>query len=235
MKRWNNITLFQFQQLGEITDRNIDDLDKILFQTCVIFGLTEYQLDNMAPAKAAKLMQRVAKICTAPFPEVTPKRIGKYLIEYDPSKMTMGQYVEVSFFLSSGHLKHAHHLLASISRRPFCKHKTSGHKKRAEYFLTRSVVETIGAVKAFMTNLVQFNSEYKNLFGLDEEVNGEDAAEAFFNKRYGWTYSVSQIAEYERITLEQAFSLPVREALNDLNYLKEKGKYEDVVLKKKKL
>jgi hypothetical protein len=87
-------------------------------------------------------------------------------------------------------------------------------------------VETIGAIKAFMTNLNRFNAEYKNLFGLDTQVNGEGASSAFFNKRYGWTYSVSQIADYERITLEEAFSLPVRQGLNDLNYLKEKGKYE---------
>jgi hypothetical protein len=180
----------------------------------------------MAPSKAAKLMQKVSNIFTTDFPEVIPKRIGKYLIEYDPSKMTMGQYVEVSFFISSGHLKHAHYLLASISRRRFGKRTSSGHKKRAEYFLTRSIVETIGAIKAFMTNLNRFNAEYKNLFGLDTQVNGEGASSAFFNKRYGWTYSVSQIADYERITLEEAFSLPVRQGLNDLNYLKEKGKYE---------
>jgi hypothetical protein len=233
MKKWNNISLFQFQQIDEITNRGIDELDKILFQTCVLFGLTEFQLDNMAPAKAARLMQKVSKIYNAEFPEVTPKKIGKYLIEYDPSKMTMGQYVEVAFFISSGHLKHAHHLLASISRLPFTKRSTSGHKKRAEYFLTRSIVETIGAVKAFMTNLNSFNAEYKNLFGLDVDVNGEGAASAFFNRRYGWTYSVSQIADYERISLDEAFGIPVRQGLNDLNYLKEKGKYEAEQLKKK--
>jgi hypothetical protein len=233
MNKWNNISLFQFQQIDEIINRDIDELDKILFQTCVIFGLTEFQLDNMPPAKAAKLMQKVSTIYTTEFPEVIPKKIGKYLIEYDPSKMTMGQYVEVSFFISSGHLKHAHYLLASISRRRFCKRKPSGHKKRADYFLTMSIVETIGAVKAFIANLEAFNAQYKNLFGLDAEVNGEGASSAFFNRRYGWTYSVSQIADYEKITLDEAFNLPVRQGLNDLNYLKEKGKYEAEQLKKK--
>lgn len=75
MNKWNNISLFQFQQIDEITNRGIDELDKILFQTCVIFGLTEFELDNMAPAKAAKLMQKVSTIYTAEFPEVTPKKL----------------------------------------------------------------------------------------------------------------------------------------------------------------
>jgi hypothetical protein len=233
MNKWNNISLFQFQQIDEITGRQTDEFDKVCFQACVIFGLTEFELDNMPPLKAARLMQKLSAIYSTEFPEVIPKRIGKYVIEYDPSKMTMGQYVEVSFFISSGHLKHAHYLLASISRRWFSKRKPDGHKKRAEYFLTRSVVETIGAVKAFIANLNQFNGEYKNLFGLDANVNGESASVAFFNKRYGWTYSVSQIAEYERITLDEAFNLPVRQGLNDLNYLKEKGKYEAEQLKNK--
>jgi hypothetical protein len=100
-----------------------------------LFGLTEFELDNMAPAKAAKLMQKVSKIYNAEFPEVTPKKIGKYLIEYDPSKMTMGQYVEVSFFISSGHIKHAHHLLASISRLPFSKEVRADTKKERSIFL----------------------------------------------------------------------------------------------------
>jgi capsule polysaccharide export protein KpsE/RkpR len=41
-----------------------------------------------------------------------------------------------------------------------------------------------------------------------------------FNKRYGWIYAASQVAEYERITLDQAFALPIRQAFNDLAVFK---------------
>jgi hypothetical protein len=134
MNKWNNISLFQFQQIDEITNRGIDELDKILFQTCVLFGLTEFELDNMAPAKAAKLMQKVSKIYNTEIPRSHSEKNRKYLIEYDPSKMTMGQYVEVSFFISSGHIKHAHHLLASISRLPFTKRKYERTQKKSGVF-----------------------------------------------------------------------------------------------------
>jgi len=40
------------------------------------------------------------------------------------------------------------------------------------------------------------------------------------------------IKEHEGITLEQAFNLPVRQALNALAYLKSKGLYEEEQLKK---
>jgi len=40
------------------------------------------------------------------------------------------------------------------------------------------------------------------------------------------------VAEHERITLEQAFDLNVRQALNDLSYLKAKRNYDEQQLKK---
>jgi len=40
------------------------------------------------------------------------------------------------------------------------------------------------------------------------------------------------VAEHERITLEEAFDLNVRQALNDLSYLKAKRQYDEQQLKK---
>jgi hypothetical protein len=73
------------------------------------------------------------------------------------------------------------------------------------------------------------NKEFGSLFGLDEEVHPQASRDSFmreFNTRYGWIYSASVVAEYEKISIDQTYKLPVKQALNDLVYLKAKSKYE---------
>ena len=82
-----------------------------------------------------------------------------------------------------------------------------------------------------MESFTEFNKEYKNLFGIDKEVAG-DVQDIEFNKRYGWIYSATQVADYEKITLDETFALPVRRAFNALAYLKAKGKYDYDQLRK---
>ena len=120
--------------------------------------------------------------------------------------------------------------MATVSHIPFCKNNAANHRAKGEYFLKQLLSKTIGCVPLIAERLLAFNKEYQTLFGIDKEVSG-DVQEDVFNKRYGWIYSASQIAEYERVTLEQAFALPVRQAMNDLSYLKAKNKYEAEQLK----
>lgn len=226
---WSNITLAKFRQLDEINNKELSEIDKALFSTCIVFDKTEYELDNAKPEVVLKLTARVVRLFETPFKPKAFNRIGKYFIKYDISKITFGQYIELAFFLSHNQVQNAHYVLATCSRRLFIKSKN--HRKRAEYFLTRQVAEVMGSLRRVAENFTSFNREFSDLFGLDKEVTG-DVQEDKFNKRYGWIYSASQVAEYERITLEQAFALPVRQALNDLKYLKEKAKYEAEQIKK---
>lgn len=222
---WNKITLSKFRQLDEINARELSEIDKALFSTCIVFDKTEYELDNSNPAEVIKLTDKVNQLFLIPFKQKPSNRIGRYFINYDISKMTFGQYIELAFFLSNNHVQNAHYVLATASRRWFVKSKSKDHRKRAEYFLNQPVSEVMGSIKRIIENFTTFNKEYSKLFGLDKEVTG-DVEEDKFNKRYGWIYSASQVAEYERITLDDAFALPIRQALNDLMYLKEKVTYE---------
>lgn len=228
---WSNITLSKFLQIEEINDREIPDIDKVLFSTCIVFDMTEYELDNADPKKVIKLISRMKKIFETPFDTKHHQKIGKYFINYDVSKMTFGQYIELAFFLSSKPIQNAHYILATISNQWLRKHKSDDHRKKANYFLEQPVEKTISALKTISETFAEFNKEYKGLFGVDKSVTG-DVQEDIFNKRYGWIYSASQVAEYERITNDEAFALPIRQALNDLAYLKAKGKYEAEQLKK---
>lgn len=222
---WNKITLSKFRQLDEINTRDLPEIDKALFSTCVLFDKTEYELDNSNPVEVLRLTTKVSRLFAVPFNPKVQNRIGKYFINYDISKMTFGQYIELAFFLSHSQVQNAHYVLATAGRGWFRKSKSKDHRKRADYFLTQPTPEVMGSLKRIAENFIAFNKEYSGLFGLDKEVTG-DVQEDKFNKRYGWIYSASQVAEYERITLDEAFALPVRQALNDLMYLKEKVKYE---------
>lgn len=223
MKSWKDITLFQFQAIEQINSRkDLGDDDKVLYSVCAVFNMTEYQLDNTKPRKAAKLINAINKIFSAPFIQKAYDRIGLYFLNYNPGSMTFGQYVELCFFLQQP-IQHAHYILASISNRLFFKEKV--HKKRAEYFSQQPITKVIGSVTRLQEAFAEFNKEFNNLFGLSEKVHDPAAKVDKFNKRYGWTFSAERVADYERITIDEAYKLPVRQALNALTYLKAKDDY----------
>lgn len=230
---WNNITLGKYQQIDLINSQDHTDIDKVLFSACVIFDMTEYEMDNADPEQAVKMMAKMQSIFETPFNPKALTKIGKYIINYDVSKMTFGQYIELAFFLSDRTkvTQYAHYIMATISRQWPRKHTAKDHRKKANYFLNQPVEGVIGCVNRAVESFNQFNAEYKGLFGVDKNVSG-DVQEEEFNKRHGWIYSATQVAQHEGITLDDAFALPVRQALNDLVFIKAKGKYEADQLRK---
>lgn len=225
---WNKISLAKFQQLDEVNNRELPELDKVLYSACIVFDRTEYEIDNAEPQEVIKLTNKLKQIFETPFNQHAYMKAGKYFVNYDLSKMTLGQYIELSFFLSNKPVQNAHYIMATISSR---KHKAIDHKKKAEFFLNHPVEKIMGCINRITESFQDFNKEYKGLFGIDREVSG-DVEENIFNKRYGWIYSASQIAEYERITLDEAFGLPIRRAFNALMFLKAKAKYDSEQLRK---
>lgn len=49
---------------------------------------------------------------------------------------------------------------------------------------------------------------------------------------YGLIYQTELVANFEKITLEQCYELPLLQYLNDLAYLKAKGEYESEQVRK---
>jgi hypothetical protein len=230
---WKNITLGKYQQIEAINVNGLSDIDKALYSACVVFNKTEYEIDNEKPAVVLKMMNKMQSLFESPFNPKAENRIGKYVVNYDVSRITFGQYIELSFFISNGPLRNIHYILATMSNRWRKKHTTSDHRQKADYFLTQPVEKVIGALNVIQDNYIKFNSGYKQLFGLDKEVAGDVQSDEF-NKRYGWIYSATQVKEHEGITLDEAFALPVRQAFNALLFLKAKGKYEMEQLRKPK-
>jgi hypothetical protein len=222
---WKDITLGKFQQIDKINAQALSDIDKALYSACIVFDKTEYEMDNEKPEKVVKMMAKMQKIYETPFVPRTINRIGEYVINYDVSRITLGQYIELSFFIGRGPVHNAHYILATMSTRWRKKRLTSEHRERADYFLNQPVDIVVGAINTIQGNYAQFNKLYHQLFGVDTEVVG-NVQNDDFNKRYGWIYSATQVAQHERISLDAAYGLGVKQAFNDLLFLKAKGKYE---------
>lgn len=50
-------------------------------------------------------------------------------------------------------------------------------------------------------------------------------------ERWGWVYSTKQVADFENISVTQAYNLPVIHYLNNLAYLKDYNKYQEAKYK----
>lgn len=222
---WKNITLGKYQQIEKINKAELPDMDKVLHTACIVYGKTEHEVNNERPAVVLKMISNIQSVFETPLRTKSLRRIGHYVINYDMAKITFGQYIELSFFFANGVEKNIHYILATMSYRWMRKYITSGHRKRADYFLRQPIELTIGALNKIQEGYAQFNNQYSHLFGIDIEVSGNVQNDEF-NKRHGWIYSATQVADHERITLDQAFALPVRQAFNALIFLKAKGKYE---------
>jgi hypothetical protein len=230
---WKNITLGMYQQIEAINKQDMPDIDKALYSACTVFGKTEYEINNEKPKKVLKMMNQLQNIFESPFNPKCVSRIGEYAINYDVSRITLGQYIEISFFIGRGLVNNAHYILASMAGRWRKKKITSDHLTRAEYFLIQPVEYVIGAANLIRENYIKFNKQYQQLFGIDPEVAG-NVQDEDFNKRYGWIYSATQVAQHEGISLDAAYGLPVKQAFNDLLFIKAKGKYEMEQLRKAK-
>ncbi len=146
--------------------------------------------------------------------------------------LRLGQYIELVHFMQKDNGEAIGQLLASISYKPFGKNNSEKHKEIADYYQGRSIVETAGAAQRLTKEFSEFNLEYKGLFEIEDIQNDDDGYDDdevvqqhetnSFSKYYGWIYSATLVADHEKITLEEAFKLPIRQALNDLSYLKAK-------------
>lgn len=232
MTNWNKITLFKFQQIEAINAKeDMSDIDKTLFSTCIIFNLTEYQLDNMKLKHAAKLIKKVTEIFNHPFEPKPFEVIGKYMINYDPFSMRYGQYRELSYYLSENIIANAHKVLASISNEPDYVNDSATHSERAEYFLKQPITRITGSIAFILEKFKAFNKKYQWLFGLDSETHDEHVKADPFNKKYGWLYAGEQVARLEGIPLDSVDMFPTIHVFSQLAYLKEKDAYEARVIK----
>lgn len=83
-----------------------------------------------------------------------------------------------------------------------------------------------------METYKRINKSYRSLFG-QTDTEGEESNEGeiernteTFEARWGWVYNAELIKDFEGITLDEVWQLPIIRALNALAYIKDKRKNE---------
>jgi hypothetical protein len=78
-----------------------------------------------------------------------------------------------------------------------------------------------------LRSIQRVNQSFSALFGKsDGEESGGEGDSSEFDRSYGWIYNCKMVAEFEGISLNEAWELPVLQFLNDLSYLKVKRKLD---------
>jgi hypothetical protein len=117
--KWNELTLWQYQQLMPIItnpDKDWTELDTEVKQLCIITGLTEHQIDSLS-LNALKELRKELAFLSEPIDGKPVNYIitnGKrYRINYDIKNMPSARYIESKVF-SKDTLANLHKIAASM-------------------------------------------------------------------------------------------------------------------------
>lgn len=80
----------------------------------------------------------------------------------------------------------------------------------------------------FLQNFQRINDQFEYIFQNDFGESGNASAiSQQFSQHFGWIYNAKLVSEFENIKLDDVYSLPVLQFLNDLQYLKMKRKVDE--------
>lgn len=211
------MTVGQYQRIYEIQETTLDNIERLALIICFLFDKSAQEVDDMPSKKFLKYADRVQK-------ELIIKDQPGVELEIDATKITLGQFIECQHWLKSDPIEVIHLIAASI------KEGIKNHTEDAELFIKSNIGLIYNQVSLFVQSFHDLISSYKGLFG-DQDQNDTDKPHVFI-EQYGWIFSAKQVAEHEGINLDQAFDLPIIQALNDLAYLKSKQAYDRYLMKK---
>ena len=209
---WWRISVEKYQNIKRIQATTSDDIDRVAYLICVIYNKKESDVNLWAIKKFIRYTDKLNKLFkTTPkaFPFFSPR------LQTDASKITLGQFVELQYWIKGGVVFNLHFIAATLLNK-------KDHEKERERMLKKSITSILFSVSKFFESWQKLLTSYSNLFEI-----GEDPGEVHpFSEQYGWIYSATKVAELEGITLDKAYDLPIIQALNDLAFLKSKQKFE---------
>lgn len=227
--KWSKISVEMYQHINDINDSEISDVDKLLETIAALTGKTVKQLDALCQSKLGLArFNKLTLIVKNRFEELLKggkhiSKVKQFKFNFNIEELKFGQYIEIQHFVKQGRIEAIHLIAASI-----CENEDMSHQKKADHILQLPFLPIFWNVAHMTEKLNKFNLEYKGLLGIDEDETEDELKPEVnkFNERYGWIYSAKKVADFENVTLEAAFDLPVRQAFNDLAYLKELNAYE---------
>ncbi len=236
---WNKITVGQYQQIYPILlEDKWTRLDKLTKVISIVTGKSEEEVDSM-PLNALKEYDDIFNMPEVGKPISYIKVNGRhYRLCWDIQKLPAARYIEGKTFSQEGIINNLHMIMASCvmpSRKILwfyrdMKYDAAKHSEYANDMKDVPFVFAYNACVFFLQSIRELDKLFPILFGAGVERSDDqgpgDNIEEVFQRHYGWTYSAVLVAEHERITLDQAYELPVLQFINDLAYLKMKGKME---------
>jgi len=232
---WDDINLGTYLKIHPIIMNDWNDFDKFKEILFILTGKhedvrkwSEDRIRQYSFLFDNKFDQKV--------PEIYKADHNFYRINSEIKNITAGRYIEVKSFYSNDYITNLDKIIASFSipvrrwgfRYKNMKYEVSKHDEYAKDMLSLPFRLAYGLGMQCLSIINKIDKNYPLLF---DQSNTEDeiqdlGIEQTFMKYYGWIYSTAAVAEHERITMDQSFELPVIQYLNDLAYLKMKGKME---------
>lgn len=217
--------LYQYQRLAGFYDPENDEIQMISLLICDYFGLELNAIYTMDAKKFIRYTKKIIKI----FNQVNKKPFWVRLkLETDAKKITLGQFIEVQHFLKDGQSESLHLVGASIWD------DKRDHVHKAELMANMPAQNVLNDIIKFIISFNELINSYKGLFEIeektdddDEEIKNDIDKPHEFITKFGWFFSAKQIAAHEGIKLEDAYNLPIIQALNDLAYLKSEQSYNN--------
>lgn len=114
---WDDVTVQQFLDIYKLNDSSLSEMDKIERVICILFDLTQQQVDDMPMSEFTQKCRIAGFTLNTPIPEKPVRyiKVGKrkYAITYDPTKLRHRQYVELMTY-GTNPTENMHLIMASI-------------------------------------------------------------------------------------------------------------------------
>lgn len=214
------MTVEQYQRVYKISQTTPDNIEQVAWMICEVFGKTYDQVENLTTDQFIQEHNKLNKQLEIKEPKNNPVKL-----QTDAFNITFGQFIECNYWLKGGLENNIHLVAASLID------LKGEHQDKAKTVLGYSINTIYNQVNAFTDSLNNLIASYPGLFPPPpkprpgEELPKEEKPHPFL-EQYGWIFSATQVADHEKIKLDDAYELPIMQALNDLAYLKGKQEYD---------
>jgi hypothetical protein len=217
----------QFQKCYNINLTISNDVERMGYICCELYGLTYNQANNLSQANFTKYAKRIEKDFSKVY---KPKYFKRFKLEPDATKLRLGQFIELQHYLKSDLKSVISKVAATISQ------QKKPNKEIEQAVLKANIRYVLPYVLEAVNSLEMLVSKYPYLFeqppaNMDEPISKEALKVHPFVASYGWIDQAKVLADYFNIKFNEAMELGVIESLNILSLIKAKNAYTNEVNK----
>lgn len=187
---WNNVTVFQYQQINELylSAKDMTELDLSVKVLSVLTGKTEHQIDSLPVKELGPLLESISFVHT----EIQPQAVDRinvngrvYKCIYDVRNIPAARYIESKHF-SSDVMGNLHKIMACMvipQKKTWFgwkddKYDASKHSDYAQDMLEAPIVSVLGSVVFFYQVFKLWIKNSKDYLVQQMEMGGVTKKEA---------------------------------------------------------